>query len=273
MVKTKEVVELLQQLGLTPYEAQVFFELYKRSPQNATGLARRSKVPRGRIYDVLRSLIKRELIVEKPIAGSPTLYEYPAWHDGLERLLMEREKQIEQEQSVVLASYKELLSILASVSRKVEEEFETMERQQLIPVSGVIAQDYYIKKILDEAKKAVITNFTAELLLKYKSAFLALRKQKVQRTFLLFETELPQVEDIVQGSEIYVLSEQFLNSPLIRAFKDRRPSMIIVDDEVSVLVLLGHTQDALLVKNPELLQYQIFILSLFKQSAQKRVIE
>ncbi|MFX1562744.1 MAG: TrmB family transcriptional regulator [Promethearchaeota archaeon] len=273
MAKSKEVVELLQQLGLTTYEARVFFELYKQSPQNATVLVKRSKVPRGRIYDVLQSLIKRELIVEKPIAGSPTLYEYPTWHDGLERLLKDREKEIEQKRRVIADSYEELESILASISREVEEESETIERQGLVPISGAIAQSYYIKKILDSAKKAVITNFTAELLLKYKSAFLSLRKQKVKRTFLLFETELPQVEDIVRGAEIYVLSEKFLSSPLISAFKDRRPSMIIVDDEVSILVLLGLTQDALLIRNPELLQYQNFILSIFMQSGQLRMLE
>ncbi|MFX1475773.1 MAG: TrmB family transcriptional regulator [Promethearchaeota archaeon] len=273
MTKPNPILERLQRLGLTPYEAQVFFELYKRSPQTATGLAKASKVPRGRIYDVLRSLSERGLILEKPVGGSPTLYEYPVWHKGLDRLRHQRDEELKQERMKFEDAYEELVTLLATVNREVEADYKAEERQRLVPVSGAFAQSYYIKKILDGAQATVLTNFTADLLLKYQSSFLDLQKRKVTRTFLLFETELPQVLDIVKGAEVFMLSERFLDSPLISAFKDRRPSMIIVDDEVSVLMLLGHSQDALLVRNPELLQYQQFILNLFKQSGERRVIE
>jgi hypothetical protein len=48
--------------------------------------------------------------------------------------------------------------------------------------------------------------------------------------------------------------------------------MIAVDEKVSVLVLLGHSQDALLVRNPELLQYQMLILARSMQSADRHEV-
>lgn len=67
-----EVRKLLEQLGLTEYEAKALDALFNLHEAEAPEVSRRAQVPKTRVYDVLERLTKRGLIIA--IYGRPKKY-------------------------------------------------------------------------------------------------------------------------------------------------------------------------------------------------------
>lgn len=62
-----EVVELLQRLGFSEYEARAYVALLQRHPMNGYGIAKLSGIPRANVYGVLRKLEDRGAVVQVQI--------------------------------------------------------------------------------------------------------------------------------------------------------------------------------------------------------------
>lgn len=75
----------LTELGLTGYEARVYLALVNRSRYTAAQVARESRVPRQRIYDVLSSLTERGLV--RALPGQVTRYTAVDPAAAIERLM------------------------------------------------------------------------------------------------------------------------------------------------------------------------------------------
>ncbi len=56
-------MRLLQELGFTEYESKVYLALLKRSPLSGYGVAGASGVPRSKVYEVLRGMVDRGLVL------------------------------------------------------------------------------------------------------------------------------------------------------------------------------------------------------------------
>jgi sugar-specific transcriptional regulator TrmB len=67
-----DVVALLQQVGLTQYEAEAYHTLLQEGPLTGYQLGKRSRVPLPRSYDVLERLSERGLALVQP--GDPPRY-------------------------------------------------------------------------------------------------------------------------------------------------------------------------------------------------------
>ena len=67
-----ESIELLEQLGLTEYEAKTLSTLFRLKETEAPEISRLAQVPKTRVYDVLERLTKRGLVIE--IYGRPKKY-------------------------------------------------------------------------------------------------------------------------------------------------------------------------------------------------------
>lgn len=74
-------VDLLQQVGLTKYEAEAYFALLREGPLTGYELGRRSNVPLPRAYDVLDRLTQRGLALVQP--GDPPRYRAQDFHQFL----------------------------------------------------------------------------------------------------------------------------------------------------------------------------------------------
>jgi sugar-specific transcriptional regulator TrmB len=64
-----EVLNVLQSLGLSDYESKVYFGLVLLGPAKASEISKQAEVPRSKIYEVLESLIEKQLVEvskEKP---------------------------------------------------------------------------------------------------------------------------------------------------------------------------------------------------------------
>lgn len=84
----------LRDLGLSQYEARAYRTLLATGPTTAKELSEASGVPMGRIYDVLNDLDTQGL-VRSQAAGRPTTYVAVEPADALDRLLAERERELE----------------------------------------------------------------------------------------------------------------------------------------------------------------------------------
>jgi sugar-specific transcriptional regulator TrmB len=61
MVK-EEILQTLQQLGLSKYESKAYSALVLFGPSSANDLSRAAEVPRSKIYDVLEGLIAKQIV-------------------------------------------------------------------------------------------------------------------------------------------------------------------------------------------------------------------
>ena len=80
-----EVTTLLENLGLTEYEAKTLASLFRLKETEAPEISRSAQVPKTRVYDVLDRLVKRGLIIE--IYGRPKKYRVIDAEDVFKGLL------------------------------------------------------------------------------------------------------------------------------------------------------------------------------------------
>lgn len=94
----------LRDLGLSEYEARSYRSLLQTGPTTAKELSRVSDVPMGRIYDVLNSLERHDL-VRSQTASRPKKYVAVEPTAALDRLLTEKKRElderVEQYESIV----------------------------------------------------------------------------------------------------------------------------------------------------------------------------
>jgi len=67
-----KILKWLISCGLKPYEAKVYLDLLRNGVSTAREIIRRTKIPYGRVYEVLNSLSKMEYIIENQ--GRPKTY-------------------------------------------------------------------------------------------------------------------------------------------------------------------------------------------------------
>ena len=82
-----ENIKTLKGIGLTMYEAQAYVTLTSLISSNATEIAEESKIPRSKIYDVLKGLVKKNFIDVED--GRPLTYNVKS---PVEVLTREKEK-------------------------------------------------------------------------------------------------------------------------------------------------------------------------------------
>ena len=75
-MKRESLIETLQQLGFTQYEAQCYLGLLRQHPLNGSQLSTVSGVPRSMVYQTLNRLEEKEAVVRvNGESGEPQMYE------------------------------------------------------------------------------------------------------------------------------------------------------------------------------------------------------
>ncbi|MDO8627389.1 MAG: helix-turn-helix domain-containing protein [Candidatus Diapherotrites archaeon] len=86
------IVNFLQKLGLTEYEAKVLDTMFKLGEAYAPHVSRDAQVPKTRVYDVLDKLVERNLIIE--IYGRPKKYKVTNPEKAVSALIEDRKQEI-----------------------------------------------------------------------------------------------------------------------------------------------------------------------------------
>lgn len=63
------LLQNIQSMGLTQYEAKVYLTLVSRGPSNAYQVSKASGVPRARVYEVLDGLVQHGLVMREDVEG------------------------------------------------------------------------------------------------------------------------------------------------------------------------------------------------------------
>jgi sugar-specific transcriptional regulator TrmB len=126
VVVVAEGTEDLQKLGLTEYEAKAYIALLQEGTATGTLISKKSLVPQGKIYETLRKLIDKGLVLEKPT--DPKQFQaIPAEH-ALKRWVEEKRSDIESLGEKAIADLKDLKPL--APSEKVSELISFVEGRE-----------------------------------------------------------------------------------------------------------------------------------------------
>ncbi len=139
-----EVNALLEQLGLTEYEAKTLTALFRLKESEAPEVSRIAQVPKTRVYDVLDRLTKRKLVIE--IYGRPKKYRVVDAEAVFSELLSKKKEEIAQLE-LKANQIKELLTITNGGEEATE---KVMKVKDKFDFMRILAQE------IDQAKEQVV---------------------------------------------------------------------------------------------------------------------
>lgn len=89
-----EIQERLKMLGLNAYETKAYIALLSLGAAEANAISVRTRIPRGRIYDVLNSLLKNNLVESQE--SRPKKFRAVTPKIALKNLVEQRKKELER---------------------------------------------------------------------------------------------------------------------------------------------------------------------------------
>jgi len=107
---------LNKQLDLTSYESQAYVSLVMHGPMSPSELAQKTGVPRPRVYDVLRSLMEKGLLIEQ--SGKPPIYSPVEPSQGLRNLLVNIETETSRQLEAKKKAAQTLMKSLSQMYEK-----------------------------------------------------------------------------------------------------------------------------------------------------------
>ncbi len=106
---------MLQKYGLSNYENKVYLKMLELGKEDAKTISKLSEVPQGRIYDILESLIDKQLVFQK--SGRPRTYEAVDPETGINLLINKRETELKKMKATSTEEIKELVGKYRSQTR------------------------------------------------------------------------------------------------------------------------------------------------------------
>jgi sugar-specific transcriptional regulator TrmB len=204
-------------LGLSPYEARAFLVLLERGESKASQVAMASRIPRGRIYEVLESLHAKGLVSVVP--AKPLRYRSVALKAFIERRredLRAAEDDLERSASRLIASVTPrptpsptgeflLFRKRQVVARKFREMVESARKEVLVSASEmcvVRGSRLFIDAYRERAKAGVATRVSTRITPQNRSAVEVIRAEVDVRHTDLGNRGTSIL--VVDGSEVFI---------------------------------------------------------------------
>jgi len=147
----------LSELGFSQYEASCYLSLITRHPINGSQLSKLSGISRSRIYDVLRKMIKKEMVVEvesglyAPLPPDELVSRLKSRFNSninaLEKLLKESAQESNYEFIWTIKGYRNVIKKASEMIKSAEEELYV----RLFPKAGKLLE----KDLLDAQNRGV----------------------------------------------------------------------------------------------------------------------
>ena len=159
LVKPELVTKIKDYFDLNVYETKVWLALLSKGVASAGEIAKLSRVPRSRTYDVLETLEKKGFAIEK--LGKPIMYMGVKPHGILERLKNNVKKDAE-ERINYLSNIRETEEFNA-LEEMYSKNTEPVKKEELpLSLRGKSVISNYVKDILGSASREVIICDDAE---------------------------------------------------------------------------------------------------------------
>lgn len=160
MILNQELISRIKDhFDLNIYETKVWLALLSKGIASAGDIAKISRVPRSRTYDVLENLEKKGFAIEK--LGKPIMYIGVKPKGILERLKTNVKKDAEERLSF-LTNIRETEEFMA-LEELYKNSNEPVKREELpLSLKGKDAVSGYIKELITRAKKELIICNDAE---------------------------------------------------------------------------------------------------------------
>jgi len=140
-----EINSLLEQLGLTEYEAKTLSTLFKLHEAEAPEISRLAQVPKTRVYDVLDRLISKKLVIETN--GRPKEYRVVEIDNAFRQLLESKKSEFCELEQKTAELKERLLNQEVSAEEEGERVMKVKDKQDFIKI---LAQE------IGKAKKEVV---------------------------------------------------------------------------------------------------------------------
>ncbi|MFZ5817347.1 MAG: TrmB family transcriptional regulator [Bacillota bacterium] len=202
-----DLLEGLQQLGLTVYEARAYLALLARPGATGYELARQSGVPQAKIYEALNGLVAKEAALTSQ-EGERTLY-HPVPHATLLRRHRERAERLAAELAPVLA--------------------EVASPEEAAPLITVRGHEPLLERAAEIAAAAVhrlfVSGWPAEL-------------ERLAPALRAAEQRGVKVYALVYGEAILGLRNSFYHNPpsFDRRLSGSLPALVVVADQAEALL-------------------------------------
>ena len=204
-------------LGLSPYEARAYLVLLERGESKASQIATSSRIPRGRIYEVLESLHAKGLV--SVVSAKPLLYRSVALKTFIERRreeLRAAEDDLERSASSLMAQVTQrptpgptgeflLFRKRQVVVRKFREMIEGARKEVMVSASEMCVargSRLFIDAIRDRAKAGVAIRISTRITPQNRTAV-----EVYRRDVDVHHTELGNRGTsilVVDGSEVFI---------------------------------------------------------------------
>ena len=160
MILNQELISRIKDhFDLNIYETKVWLALLSKGIASAGDIAKISRVPRSRTYDVLENLEKKGFAIEK--LGKPIMYMGVKPKGILERLKTNVKKDAEERLNF-LTNIRETEEFLA-LEEMYKNSGEPVKKEELpLSLKGKDAVSGYIKELIGKAKKELIICNDAE---------------------------------------------------------------------------------------------------------------
>jgi len=103
-----DVIQRLRSLGLSLYEAKAYIAILKKKVTTSTEISKEAKIPQPRIYDVIKSLESKGLVIVSE--GRPKLLRAVEPSEGLKRLVDRIIDRINESQRMLVSTLNSLYS-------------------------------------------------------------------------------------------------------------------------------------------------------------------
>ncbi|NJE11853.1 TrmB family transcriptional regulator [Thermococcus sp. LS2] len=186
----KELKELLKELGFNEYEVSAYLTLIKEGPLTAGELATLSKVPQPRIYDVIRTLMGKGLVItmggrpKKVVAIDP------------DKVFSEIEQKYVRKVSLVKEMLKELYNPGES------------EVGSIIVVKSKITFEKYVKEAIKNAKRHISLALPSSFLMRIQDDLM--RKKQMGVEIDLFVYGVGEVPPVAHKIKVREVSDPFI---------------------------------------------------------------
>ncbi len=235
-----EIQERLKMLGLNAYETRAYIALLSLGTADANEISARTRIPRGRIYDALNSLVENNLAELQE--SRPKKFQAVTPKIALRNLIEKKKKEYERKSRKLNMLVSEIESTMTEMMTNADSNVfwivtrNDRESADLMANSLAEAKNEYLSYLMLEEKYSVVDE---KILLNRRVCNELIRtlRRNVNMMFLLPERDIKPLLSNLDGDFVSKVLPCIGKNLLIRTVDEVYTPIDVVDDErVNILI-------------------------------------